>query len=69
MTIKLFKDQNYSSIKKSCARKDKLFVDKTFPANYESIFKSKRLDVEWKRPHVISIKKQNNYVHINLNYI
>ena len=51
--IKLYKDQDYESLKKEHDAKN-LFVDPEFPANNKSIYHSgKRLtDVEWHRPTV-----------------
>ncbi len=53
MKIQRFKNQNYSRLKSSCVSKGKLFVDTTFPATSESLFKSKHINCQWKRPHEI----------------
>lgn len=51
MRLLRFENQNYDRLRSSCLSKNKLFVDTVFTADANSLFKSKRLDVEWKRPH------------------
>jgi len=53
MRVERFKNQNYEKLKRSCLANNQLFVDSLFPAGPDVLFKSKRVDVEWKRPHQI----------------
>ncbi len=53
MPFQRFNNQNYRKLKSSCVNRGKLFVDPTFPATADSLFKSKQLKCEWKRPHDI----------------
>ena len=53
MRVERFKNQNYEKLKSSCLANNQLFVDSMFPAGPDVLFKSKRVDVEWKRPHQI----------------
>ena len=56
MSLVRFKNQNYEKIRSNCLSKTELFTDSEFPANYTSLFRSKRLNgIEWKRPHVIFV--------------
>ena len=51
-----FKEQNYDELKKAALESGNSFVDTTFPAKEESLFRSKRdFGVEWKRPNVRSL--------------
>lgn len=50
MSIENFQNQEYKKLKSSCLGKNKLFVDPVFKANSDSIFKTKTLDCQWKRP-------------------
>ncbi len=51
MRIFRFENQNYDRLRSSCLSSGKLFEDPLFKPDASSLFKSRRLDVEWKRPH------------------
>ncbi|XP_035693138.1 calpain-5-like isoform X3 [Branchiostoma floridae] len=51
-TIKYYKGQNYSDLKKECEEKGQLFTDPEFPAAEESLWFNQAIParIEWKRP-------------------
>ncbi|XP_078693465.1 calpain-5-like isoform X2 [Branchiostoma floridae x Branchiostoma belcheri] len=51
-TIKHFKGQNYSDLKKECEEKGELFTDPEFPPTEESLWYDQAIParIEWKRP-------------------
>ncbi|GCB70733.1 hypothetical protein scyTo_0001357 [Scyliorhinus torazame] len=52
LSVKLYKDQQYSALKKECLQHHRLFEDPEFPATIESLFyfKSPPGPIEWRRP-------------------
>ncbi|XP_043560888.1 calpain-5-like isoform X2 [Chiloscyllium plagiosum] len=52
LSVKLYKDQHYSALKKDCLQHQRLFEDPYFPATTESLFYSKSPPgpIEWRRP-------------------
>ncbi|XP_072451473.1 calpain-5-like isoform X2 [Chiloscyllium punctatum] len=52
LSVKLYKDQHYSALKKDCLQHQQLFEDLYFPATTESLFYSKSPPgpIEWRRP-------------------
>ncbi|XP_048461297.1 calpain-5-like [Rhincodon typus] len=52
VSVKLYKDQQYSALKKDCLQHHRLFEDAYFPATTESLFYSKSPPglIEWRRP-------------------
>ncbi|XP_041052396.1 calpain-5-like [Carcharodon carcharias] len=52
LSVKLYKGQQYSALKKECRQHHRLFEDPHFPATNESLFYSKSPPgpIEWKRP-------------------
>ncbi|XP_041352428.1 calpain-5-like [Gigantopelta aegis] len=54
-TVKHYKNQNYTALKKECVEKGTLFIDSEFPPDDRSLFftKDKIQGVVWKRPKQI----------------
>ncbi|XP_078068066.1 calpain-5-like [Mustelus asterias] len=52
LSVKLYKDQQYSTLKSECLQHNRLFEDPHFPATSESLFYSKSPPgpIEWRRP-------------------
>ena len=53
---KLYKNQNYESLRDQAKSSGKLFIDPEFPPEAKSIYQSKEVpsDIVWKRPGVIN---------------
>lgn len=54
-TITYYQDQNYDQLKAKCLQRNRLFEDKSFPADESSIAKCQPVNKQifWKRPHEI----------------